>query len=322
MAQLKPYKFHRLLKSVLWGGERMAYFKGLESDVPHVGESWEISGVSGNESVVKGGDDDGLTLSQLIERHKEQLVGEVVYAQHGNQFPLLIKLIDAEQDLSLQVHPNDELARARHNCYGKTEMWYLIDHKPGARILSGMSQVSSPSDYERRVADGTILDIVASHESHVGDVFFLPAGRIHGIGAGNLIAEVQQTSDITYRVYDYDRRDANGNTRELHVEQARDAIDYTVHDSYVLPNPGNAAGDVTLVQCSYFDVHRLMLDGVDTIDNTKDSFLIIMCLKGTLIVTDENGNETPMHRGETILVPACLNRLHLDGQATLLTATV
>ncbi|MBQ0121016.1 MAG: class I mannose-6-phosphate isomerase [Bacteroidales bacterium] len=322
MTQLKPYKFHRLLKSVLWGGERMAYFKGLESDVPRVGESWEISGVKGNESVVKGGDDDGLTLSQLIERHKGQLVGEAVYAQHGNQFPLLIKFIDAEQDLSLQVHPNDELAKQRHNCYGKTEMWYLIDHKPGAKILSGMSQEITPEEYEQRVADGTILDVVAQHESHVGDVFFLPSGRIHGIGAGNLIAEVQQTSDITYRVYDYDRRDADGNARELHVEQARDAIDYTVHDSYVLPNPGNAAGETTLVKCPYFDVHRLMLDGVDTIDNDKDSFLIVMCLKGTLIITDENGHDTPMHRGETILVPATLHRLHLDGQATLLTATV
>ena len=181
MTQLKPYKFHRLLKSVLWGGERMAYFKGLESDVPRVGESWEISGVNGNESVVKGGDDDGLTLSQLIDRHKGQLVGEAVYAQHGNQFPLLIKLIDAEQDLSLQVHPNDELAKQRHNCYGKTEMWYLIDHKPGAKILSGMSQEITPEEYEQRVADGTILDVVAQHESHMGDVFFLPSGRIHGM---------------------------------------------------------------------------------------------------------------------------------------------
>lgn len=322
MSQLKPYKFHRLLKSVLWGGDRMAEFKGLEVDVPHVGESWELSGVEGNESVVKGGDDDGLTLSQLIERHKGLIVGESVYSQHGNKFPLLVKIIDAEQDLSLQVHPNDELARERHNCFGKTEMWYVIDNKPGAKILSGMSQEITPEEYEQRVANNTILDVVAQHDSHEGDVFFLPSGRIHGIGGGNLIAEVQQTSDITYRVYDYDRRDAQGNARELHVEQARDAIDYKVYDSYVLPNPGDKRGDVSLVKCPYFDVHRMILDGVDTYVNDKDSFVIVMCIKGTLVITDDNGNITPMHRGETVLVPACLKRLQLDGHAMLLTATV
>lgn len=321
MKELKPYKFHRLLKTVLWGGDAIADFKGIDSDVPRVGESWELSGVEGNESVVKGGDDDGLTLSQLIERHKERLVGKDVYDKYGNHFPLLVKIIDAEQDLSLQVHPDDELASQRHNCTGKTEMWYVLDHKPGARILSGLSQPSSPSDYERRVADGTILDIVASHESHQGDVFFLPSGRIHGIGAGNLIAEVQQTCDITYRVYDYDRRDANGNTRELHVEQARDAINYEVASDYVLPNPGDKQGDAPLVKCQYFDVHRHIVDGVDTID-MNGSFLIVMCVKGTVIITDNNGNETPMHRGESILVPASLTRLHLDGHAMLLTATV
>lgn len=321
MKELKPYKFHRLLKSVLWGGSSIAEFKGIDSDVPRVGESWELSGVEGNESVVKGGDDDGLTLSQLIERHKERLVGKDTYSKYGNHFPLLVKIIDAEQDLSLQVHPDDELARKRHNCTGKTEMWYVLDHKPGARILSGLSQPSSPSDYERRVADGTILDIVASHESHQGDVFFLPSGRIHGIGAGNLIAEVQQTCDITYRVYDYDRRDANGNTRELHVEQARDAINYEVTNDYVLPNPGDKQGDAPLVKCEYFDVHRYIVDGVDTID-MNGSFLIVMCVKGTVIITDNNGVDTPLHRGETILVPASLTRLHLDGHAMLLTATV
>ncbi len=321
MKELKPYKFHRLLKSVLWGGDSIAGFKGIDSDADHVGESWELSGVEGNESVVKGGDDDGLTLSQLIERHQDRLVGKAVYSQFGNHFPLLVKIIDAGQDLSLQVHPDDELARKRHNCTGKTEMWYVLDHKPGARILSGLSQASSPSDYERRVADGTILDIVASHESHQGDVFFLPSGRIHGIGAGNLIAEVQQTCDITYRVYDYDRRDANGNTRELHVEQARDAINYEVASDYVLSNPGDKQGDAPLVKCEYFDVHRHVLNGVDTID-MNGSFLIVMCVKGEAVITDNNGADTPIHRGETILVPASLTRLHLDGQAMFITATV
>jgi len=321
MNELKPYKFHRLLKSVIWGGDSLAEFKGIDSTQACVGESWEISGVEGIESVVSGGEDDGLTLTQLVERHKERLVGKDVYSRFGNHFPLLVKIIDAKQDLSLQVHPDDKLARERHNSNGKTEMWYVLDHKPGARILSGLSQASSPSDYEQRVKSGTILDIVASHESHQGDVFYLPSGRIHGIGAGNLIAEVQQTCDITYRVYDYDRRDANGNPRQLHVEQARDAINYEIANDYVLPNPGSKQGDVPLVKCDHFDVHRHIVDGVDTID-TNGSFLIVMCVKGTVIITDNNGVDTPMHRGETILVPACISRLHLDGNAMLLTATV
>lgn len=321
MSQLKPYKFHRLLKSVIWGGSSIANFKNIESDQTLVGESWELSAVHGNESVVKGGDDDGLTLSQLVERHKGALVGEKVYEKFGKCFPLLIKLIDADQDLSLQVHPNDKLAQERHGCFGKTEAWYIIDHKPGAKILSGMKMQSSPEDYTRRVKDGTILDVVAQHDSHVGDVYFLPAGRIHGIGAGNLIAEIQQTSDITYRVYDYDRRDANGNTRELHVEQARDAIDYTVYPSYVQPPHGDKPGLTRLVDCPYFTMSGLMLDGEDAID-MPESFLVVMCVKGEAVVTDNNGNVTPIHQGETVLVPASLTALHLKGHAMLITASV
>ncbi len=321
MKELRPYKFHRLLKSVLWGGDSIAAFKGIDSQQPNVGESWEISGVEGHESIVNGGDDDGLSLSQLIDRHRGRLVGDEVYAVYGNRFPLLVKILDARQDLSLQVHPNDQMARERHNCNGKDEMWYVIDHKPGAKIVSGLIQPSSPADYEQRVKDGTMLDIVASHDSHRGDVFFMPSGRIHALGAGNLVAEVQQTCDITYRVYDYNRRDANGNLRELHVEQARDAIDYEVAANYVHPTPDDIKGDIPLVKCSHFDVHRLIVDGVDTID-VPHKFIILMCLRGELIITDNNGYDTPMHRGETVLVPASLTRLHLDGHAMLLTATV
>ncbi len=321
MKELRPYKFHRLLKSVLWGGDSIASFKGISTSQHNVGESWEISGVEGHESVVNGGDDDGLTLSQLIDRHRERLVGSDVYARHGNRFPLLVKILDAQRDLSLQVHPNDQLARERHNCNGKDEMWYVIDHKPGAKILAGLTQESSPADYEQRVKDGTVLDIVAHHDSHVGDVFYMPSGRIHALGAGNLVAEVQQTCDITYRVYDYDRRDASGNLRELHVEQARDAIDYRVENDYVHPTPDEPHGDIELVKCEHFDVHRRIVNGVDTID-VQGKFIIVMCLRGELIITDNNGHDTPMHRGETILVPASLTRLQLDGQAMLLTATV
>ena len=316
---MKAFKFHRLLKSVLWGGERVTDFKGISNSQAQVGESWEISGVEGLESTVEGGDDEGLTLSQLIDRHREALVGEEVYARYGNRFPLLVKLIDAEQDLSIQVHPDDEMAMRRHGSNGKTEMWYVIDHRRGAKILAGFDRTLSPEEYDQRVENGTIIDVIKKHDAHCGDVFFLKAGCIHSIGGGNLVAEIQQTSDITYRVYDYDRRDSSGNLRELHVDAAREALNFSVDDARI--HIDSRPGKTELVDCPYFKVNRIMLDGVDTVDMPK-SFLIIMCLKGNVIVTDNNGAEVPMHRGETILVPACLTRLHLDGQAILLTASV
>ena len=196
---IKPFKFVPYLKSVLWGGERIAIYKGIDTDQHAIGESWEVSGVPGHESVVAEGEDRGLTLPQLIDRYRGALVGEAVYEKYGNTFPLLVKLIDAKRDLSLQVHPNDELAMKRHGSRGKTEMWYIIDADEGASIYAGLSQSITPDEYERMVADNTVMDVVARHESHAGDLFFLPAGRIHAIGAGNLLAEIQETSDITYR---------------------------------------------------------------------------------------------------------------------------
>lgn len=323
------FKFHPILKSVLWGGNRIPAFKRIDTNQQHIGESWEISGVSGNESVVADGPDAGLTLPELIARYRDALVGVDVYARFGNEFPLLVKLIDAEQNLSLQVHPDDALASLRHGCQGKTEMWYLINTQPQAEILAGFEREITSDDYERMVADGSILQAVRHHEAHDGDVFFLPPGTIHSIGAGNLLAEIQQTSDITYRVYDYDRRDALGNKRQLHTALARQALDYTTGDNYTREYDRNAPGLTTLVECNRFVVSRLQCDGDDTLPLAAvKSFVIVVCVDGEAQLTDDSelnptdgGNPAvSIARGQTVLIPASSTSLHIDGKTTLLTA--
>lgn len=324
---MKPYKFQPYLKSTIWGGDQIAPFKGVETDLTDIGESWEISGVPGHESVAvhRGLQDDvdeGLTLPQLIDKYKERLVGDSVYRQFGNQFPLLVKFIDSRQDLSVQVHPDDELAMERHGCAGKTEMWYIIKSKTGSKIYSGLSREITPDEYEQMATaepvDGRspMQDVLATHEAHEGDLYFLPAGRLHAIGAGNFLAEIQQTSDITYRVYDFGRRDANGNTRELHVEQAKDAIDYRVWPEY-RTSYDSTKPNSPLVQCPYFNVHRVVVQVAQQVDLGCDSFVIVVCLWG-----EANINGISIKQGETILVPACENVLYIFGNATFLTATM
>ncbi len=315
------FKFQPYLKSVLWGGDKIAQYKGIITDQRQIGESWEISGVTGRESVVAEGEDAGLTIVELIRKYKGLLVGDTIYQKYGDTFPILVKFIDAKQDLSLQVHPDDTIAKNRHNCLGKTEMWYIIDTLEGAKINVGFTQSITPKEYEKRVANNTIMEVVACHNSHPGDLFYLPAGRIHSIGAGNLLAEIQRTCDITYRVYDFDRRDAQGNTRELHTKLAKKAIDYTVHDSYVTSCPHNTQGETKLVKCEHFDTTRIIVtDKHEILSPDAQSFRIIMCLKGNIELRDNHGNNTTLRQGETVLVPACTSQLLLTGNAELLTA--
>src|SRR5574344_691871 len=229
-----PLKFEPILKQTLWGGDKIISFKQLNDTRTEVGESWEISAVEGSESIVAEGPDKGMTLTEVLSKYREELLGEANYARFGYKFPLLIKFIDAKQDLSIQVHPSDELAKKRHNSFGKTEMWYVINADKGARLRSGFSEQITPKEYKERVQDNTITDVLAEYEIHAGDVFFLPAGRIHSIGAGAFIAEIQQTSDITYRIYDFGRVDAkSGKPRQLHIEEAREAIDFIVEKDYL-----------------------------------------------------------------------------------------
>ena len=325
---MKPYKFEPYLKTTLWGGYQIAPFKGIFTAQPNIGESWEISGVPGHESVAidRGLMDDidmGLTLTQLIDKYKGLLVGNKVYKHFGNKFPLLVKFIDSRQDLSVQVHPNDELAMERHGCAGKTEMWYVIKSDVGAKIYSGLRKSITPDDYERLVSadneengENPMASVIATHEAHDGDLYFLPAGRLHAIGAGNFLAEIQETSDITYRVYDFGRKDAHGKPRELHIQEARDAIDYQVWPEY------RSSYDSTkpisqLINCPHFIVHRVVVQVASQVDFKTDSFVVVMCLWG-----EANINGVHIHQGETILVPACENVLYIFGNASFLTATL
>jgi len=318
---MKPFRFTPYLKSVIWGGQRIAALKNIETERTDIGESWEISGVPGNETCVSEGSDKGLPLSALIDKYGSRLLGDKVYRQYGNEFPLLVKIIDARQDLSVQVHPDDELAHRRHNCNGKTEMWYILDTTPGAKIYAGLSRMLDPDSYRKEVAAKTIMDDITAHDSHPGDVFFLPAGRVHAIGAGNLLLEIQQTSDITYRIYDYDRRDVNGNPRELHTELAADAIDYTVYPDYKSAPKSISPGMSQLAVCKYFDVRLLSIGSPRHIDYADGCFVIVTCTGGEIEIDSDN-SEIILHPGETVLVPADRQDLVVSGNGQAVTAHI
>ncbi len=314
-----PLRFTPYLKSVIWGGNKICEYKGIAQPEPNIGESWEISAVDGHVSVVESGEYAGATLTGLIDRFGAQLLGERIFEKYHGSFPLLVKLIDANDNLSVQVHPDDALAMARHNSLGKTEMWYIIATEPDARIYAGLSREITPDEYERKVADGSFTDVLATHSSAPGDVFFLPAGRVHAIGAGNLLAEIQESSDITYRIFDYNRKDAAGNTRELHTSQAKDAIDYTVHDDYKSAAPAATTANAEIVSCSHFTVNRLIVDGEMTAECDPGAFTVVMCIEGNATVECADGGAT-LSQGQTILIPAAAARLTVKGRATLLTA--
>lgn len=308
-----PLKFEPLLKSIVWGGDKIVPYKGIESTAKNVGESWELSAVSGNESVIANGEFAGGNIVELTKEYKAELLGEKVYADCGDTFPILVKFIDARDDLSIQVHPDDDLAATRHNgSKGKTEMWYVVKADEGAHLMSGMSQQITPEEYVRRIDDNTITDVLCDYKVSAGDVFFLPAGRVHSIGRGCFIAEIQQTSDITYRIYDFGRLGLDGKPRELHVEQSKDAVDYSVLDDYKTHYEPVLNHPVSLVECRYFKTQ--LLDLTETLSvpvKANDSFMIVICLEGTGKLTDSNGYDLDLKQGETVLIPACLDSVSL-----------
>ena len=320
---MEIYKFNNILKPVLWGGDKLVAFKGLPACDEPIGESWELSAVPGHESVVMGGEDDGLTLSQLVQRYGADLVGEDVYRRYGDSFPLLIKLIDAKRDLSIQVHPDDDMAQRRHGSFGKNEMWYILDADEGATIATGFKRPITPEEFDRHLAEGTILDVVNRDASHPGDVFYIPAGMIHAIGAGNLLAEVQQSSDITYRVWDYNRRDADGNLRELHTSQAREALDYNALDGQVaLPEP-SLIGSTELLTTRYFSLTHYIVDkGLRIEIPQSHSFLALTCIQGESLIEAEGLPSSAIKQGETVLIPACAHWVVFTGFARLLVTSV
>jgi len=311
-----PLQFEPILKERIWGGTKLKTYlnKPIISDI--TGESWEISTVEGDVSIVANGTLKGKSLNTLIDEYPEAVLGDKVFARFGKQFPLLFKYLDAREDLSIQLHPNDELAQKRHNSFGKTEMWYVMQAEAEARLIVGFKQKSSPEEYLKHIHDKTIVDILDTKKVKAGDVFFLETGTIHAIGAGIVVAEIQQTSDITYRIYDFDRVDAHGNKRELHIDLSLDAINYeTVDAEKKYSKTENVSNEV--VNCKYFTTNFLPLDGEITISRQPDSFAVYMCVEGSFQLTV--GEEIYIYqKGDTVLVPALLTHFKVSGKAGIL----
>lgn len=301
---IKPLRFGEIYKTKIWGGTGIGRLKGLE-DNGNTGESFEISGLAGDETRVKTGEFEGLTLRELLERFGARLVGARNFERFGTNFPLLVKFISAAGDLSLQVHPDDAMAHEMGHPYGKNEMWFIVAAEPGAHICAGFSSDFSETQYLAALADGNLGDHVNVAVTHPGDCFYIPAGCIHAIGAGNLIIEIQQSSDDTFRVYDYDRVDADGKKRELHVEQARRALDYRAAAPREAHYDRQAEGATRLVDCASFSTRSCRFTQPATLDYAAiDSFVIFVAYEGAALLTDAEGNEVRLKAGESVLFPA------------------
>lgn len=315
MEKLYPLKFKTQYMDKIWGGQKVRTHLGKDfGKLPNCGETWEISGVQDHVSVVSNGFLAGNSLEELIEVYMGDLVGDKVYERFGVEFPLLIKFIDANDDLSIQVHPDDELSKKRHQAFGKTEMWYVMQADQGAKLNLGFKEELTKEEYLEKFEAGKLMDILNFEEVKEGDVLFMPAGRVHAIGRGVLVAEIQQTSDVTYRIYDYERKDAEGNERELHTELALDAIDFTVPESYKTEYEAKQNDSVEVVKCDYFTTNVLELNQKMERDfHQEDSFVIYICLEGELTIDFEEGSES-VKKGDTVLVPASLEQFFLSPQ--------
>ena len=311
---MELFKFEPLLKQTIWGGDKIVTFKHLESDLDSVGESWEISGVPGDESVVANGEYKGKTLNEVLIEMKDKLVGADNYKRFGDRFPLLIKFIDARQDLSIQVHPDDETAHRQGKPMGKTEMWYVMDSDENASLKVGLKKKITPEEYAQMVEDDTICDALGNYKVKSGDCFFIPAGRIHAICSGSFIAEIQQTSDVTYRIYDYKRKDKNGNYRQLHTKEAAEAIDYTVLDNYRTEYTPVNNEATPLVSCPLFTTAVYDLTEPMTLDYSElDSFVILIALKGEGTILTSSGETFSFREGESVLLPATTDMVKVEG---------
>ena len=310
MSELYPLKFKTIFKDKIWGGQKIKTVLNKDfSDLPNCGETWEISGVEGNISIVEEGPLAGESLQSILKKHKGDLVGEDVYNKFGDEFPLLVKFIDANDDLSVQVHPDDALASKRHNTFGKTEMWYVFQADEDATLNSGFNRALTKAQYLEYFDKGQLMDILNIVKVKADDVYFLPAGRVHYIGKGCLLAEIQQSSDVTYRMYDFDRKDDQGNLRELHTEDSLDAIDCTYHEQIKTSYEDKENEIVKLVSCNYFTTNKLHFNQAVERDHTDlDSFVIYVCMEGGLIMEYENGS-IEMQKGDAVLVPANIQKI-------------
>jgi mannose-6-phosphate isomerase len=319
MKNLYPLTFNPIFKERLWGGSQLKniFYKNIPNN--QIGESWEISTVSEDVSIINNGIYQGKSLNEMIQLFPNEILGESIVAQFGTQFPLLIKLLDAQQDLSIQLHPNDELAQKRHNSFGKTEMWYVVDAQKDARIIVGFKKESNQKEYLQYLSENKILDLLEEIPVKKGDVFMLETGTIHAIGAGIVIAEIQQPSDVTYRIYDFERKDAFGNYRELHTDLALEAINYkTTLCKKEYSNKVNLLN--TVVQSKYFTTSVLNLENEFTF-NTNNKFIILMCIDGFFDI-EQNLIDYSYKKGDSILLPAILGTIKLKGNATILHITI
>ena len=315
----RPLRFSPYYKQVIWGGRRISAYKQSAVGSDSVGESWEVSAMPGHESrVVACPPLEGKTIAELIDLYGEDFLGTDVCRRFGRCFPLLIKIIDARENLSLQVHPGHDLAQSRHGAMGKTEMWYVVDTEPDSRIYCGLCAPLQKADLEAAARDGSIMDRVAAYEARPRQFYLVPAGTLHTIGAGNLIIEVQEPSDLTYRLYDFNRTGSDGAPRPLHIAEARDAVNCAYPNEAVPTAEVFAQTTPKAVCCDSFCVDFLQLkDDAHTLDTEGRTFAVVMVTEGALTLSYEGGEEA-VRVGETVLLPACLGRCELRGDATAL----
>lgn len=315
-------KFKPIFKSVIWGGSRIAQFKNIKLDDDRIGESWELSPVPGSESIVSGGTFAGMSLPQMIRDYGDDLMGKRLMRKYG-AFPLLIKFIDSSDDLSIQVHPDDDLAQKRHGSVGKTEMWYSLEPAPGAYLYAAFSKKVDPDTFKKAALDGSITDYLGRYEVNAGDVFYLPAGRVHSIGRGNFLLEVQEASDITYRLYDYNRRDKEGNARQLHLDEAEEAINFEDVENDIRVNPAPSPGkSEVLSESPFFNVSLNNIVNERRFDfSVNDSFTVLVAASGNFIL-DKGGQNVSLNKGETALIPWSLPKLEVSGNGNLISIYV
>lgn len=324
---LYPFLFEPNLHTIVWGGNQLRPYKGLEPSDEPIGESWEVSAVPSSTSVIANGSWKGKDLISAINEQPEAILGKAVNEKYHGQLPLLVKFIDAKKDLSIQVHPNDEMAMREHGKMGKSEMWYIIKADDGAHLYAGFKQEITPEEYQQRIADGTITEVLADHKVKAGDVFYLPAGRVHAICGGILLAEVQQSSDVTYRIFDYNRPGMDGKPRELHTDLAAQALDYHVEQNYLTNYKQTKEYAVQVIDSPYFDVRVMEVSTPFHRNLLKyDSFVISMCIEGDCTIkVRSTGDEALLKEGHSTLIPACIadyDVIPLRGNTRLLDAFI
>ncbi|MRR19682.1 mannose-6-phosphate isomerase [bacterium] len=317
MSSLYPIRFKPVLKETLWGGSALRERYGKKAKPGSAtGESWEISGMPGASSVVANGFLRGNTLEEITEIYMGDLVGDAIYDKYGNEFPLLIKFIDAHDRLSIQVHPDDRLSSERHHAWGKTEMWYVLDAAPGAVIYTGFRKKTTKEEYLEHLAAKRLADLINVTPVTRGDVFFIPAGMVHAIGAGVLLTEIQQNSDVTYRIYDWDRVDASGKPREMHTAMALDAIDFSLDSNNLIKKVPQVNQPVLLAECPWFRTSLLQIDRPVIKDySLTDSFIIYICTENMTVI-ECFGHSEELKAGETLLIPASADSVTLIPQGT------